>query len=274
MPTVQPGLTVKSLAEVAWLVSRVGCRMIDEQVEPSSDALRGFWQNARQLQRVWDAALDEPLTSPTGVTRFQDACAQLMTTELLARVWGTILGLIDQRTGRNDLTRIATNAISGLMQIRNQMLSRLLAQPATAAAWVADLDRLRRRCDRWTDLLIGNICGRNEFFQFSFDPDRARDFAEESRDGVSGSHPVELLVEAGVRLSFLGQLPDVALESPAFEGMIQSVLGSIPAQAFHRDGSLRSQRIPNLEPVADLPARSEDVLLPGITLANLRRRFS
>ena len=272
MPIVKPGLTVKSLAEVAWLASRVGRQMIETQKEPSPAALRGFWQNTRQLQRAWDEFLNQPIADDT--TRFQEVAAQLFTTELLARVWGTILGRIDQQTGRTDLTRIATNAVSGLMLIRNRMLSSLLNQSATSVAWAADLDRLRRRCDRWTDLLIGNLCGRNEFFQFAFDPDRVRDFAEEARDSESNSHPVELLVAAGVRLSFLGQLPDVQLDSPAFEALLQSILGSIPEQAFHRDGSLRDRLIPNSDSATDATDQSDDVLLPGITLATVRRRFS
>ena len=276
MPTVEPGLTVKSLAEVAWLVSQVGRRMIETQTEPSSAALRDFWQHTRQLQRDWDEFLDDdPFGTPTDTTRFEDMAAQLLTTELLARVWATILGGIDQRTGRRDLTRIATNAVSGLLQVRHRMLAQLLNPSAPAGPWAANLDRLRRRCDRWTDLLIGNICGRDDFFQFAFDPDRARDFAEESREQDPNSHPVELLIAAGVRLSFLGRLPEVALPSPAFEGIIQSILGSIPEQAFHRDGSLRSQLLPSQDLAgANATDAAEDVLLPGISLATIRRRFS
>jgi hypothetical protein len=274
MPTVQPGLTVKSLAEVAWLVSRVGRRMVEEQIDPSSNSIRDFWQNTRRLQRDWDSVLGEPLTTPAAIERFQEVAAQLLTTELLVRVWSTILGLIDQRTGRLDLTRIAINATSGLLQNRNKLLSTVLAQP-TNSTWLMDLDRLRRRCDRWTDLLIGNICGSDECFQFAFDPDRARDFAEEARDGQNGTHPIELLLAAGVRLSFLGHLPEVALDSAAFDGLIQAILSCIPQQAFQTDGSLRTRPIPSVDAVVEPKKASEqDVLLPGLTLKDLHRRFS
>jgi len=143
----------------------------------------------------------------------------------------------------------------------------------------AELDRLRRRCDRWTDLLIGNGIGHDDLVEFAFDPDRARDFAQESNDFEPGSgpNPVEHLVTAGLRLGLLGQLPNVELEHPAFHAMIQSILGSLPTSAFHRDGSL----IPR-EPVAELTPTSElsrptpsndDVLIPGITFAQMRQRF-
>jgi hypothetical protein len=280
MTTVEPGLTVKSLAEVAWLVSRVGRQMIETQTEPSPAALRDFWQNCRSLQRGWDEILDdEPFSTPARVARFEETAAQLFATELLVRVWATILGGIDRRTGRLDLTRIATNTVSGLLQVRHRVLTHLLSPSTPTGAWAADLDRLRRRCDRWTDLLIGNLAAGDDLFQFAFDPDRARDFAVEAREHDSNSHPLELLIAAGVRLSFLGQLPEVPLHSPAFEGMIQSIVGCIPGEAFHLDGSLRAQLLPGCEP-RDSDATdptdddsSQDVLLPGISLATLRRRF-
>jgi hypothetical protein len=274
MPTVEPGLTVKSLAEVAWLVARVGRRMIEDEAEPSSTALQSFWQSTRRLQRYWDETIEVDLGSPAGRTRFEETATQLFATELLVRVWATILGCIDKRTGRQDLTRIASNSVNGLLQIRHRLLSHLLTQNVPAA-WAADLDRVRRRCDRWTDLLIGNLVGQSECFQFAFDPDRARDFAVESLESDSSSHPVELLVAAGVQLSLLGQLPEIPLGSATFERLIQSILGSIPEQAFHRDGSLRSQLLPEPKspppPMVDFP---NDIPPPGLGLPGHRRRFN
>jgi len=273
MPTVQPGLTVKSLAEIAWLVSRVGNPLIESQIAPSASAMRDFWQTTRELQRRWDDFLaDEPLKMSQDTTRFAEVAAELFSTELLVRVWSTVLGRLDQNSGRDDLTRISRNAVSGLLQIRNRLLSQLLDSPASTGTWGADLDRLRRRCDRWTDLLIGNVCGKDELVTFAFDPERARDFAEDVHDSESFAHPVELLVAAGVRLSFLGQLPEVTLESPAFEKLVKSILASIPVRAFDENGSLREQFLPMRDesPVG----RTDDVLLPGISLTALRRRFS
>lgn len=274
MPKVEPGLTVKSLAEVAWLVSRVGRRMIESQSEPSPQALRDFWQSTRQLQKAWDQILNDA----DGVkesTRLEELAAQLFTSELLARVWATVLAGIDQRTGRNDLTRIAYNAVSGLMQMRNRLLSQILLRSGATESWSADLDRLRRRCDRWTDLLIGNLSGREELFQYAFDIDRARDFAAEATESDQNAPPVELLIAAGLRLSFLGQLPDATLDSPAFTGMLQSILCSLPEHAFEDNGLLPVDMTARQLAIAPLPTgSSSDVLIPGISLTQLRRRFS
>lgn len=276
MPTVQLGLNVKSLAEVAWLVSTVAPQLISSKAAPRSVALKEFWQSTRTLQQHWSEFLDSLSDPATETTRLKDFATQVFTTELLARVWATVLGRIDQETGQNDLTRIASNAVGGLLQIRNRLVSHLLT-PDVPAACGAEIDRMRRRCDRWTDMLIGKINGRADCFQFALNPDRSRDFAEEARESNTNSHSVELLVAAGVRLSFLGQLPEIGFDSPAFEKLIQSVLGSLPDQSFDEDGILQfpAQQVESSDrkDSNDSDSCADDVLLPGLSLENLKRRF-
>lgn len=268
MPAVEQGLTVKSLAEIAWMLSRVGQHSIQNQTEPSPQALRQFWQSTRQLQQTWDEFLSsDTCLAADSKSHFEEVAAQVFTTEMLARVWGTILASIDRRTGRQDLTRIAANSVSGLLQIRQRLLTQLLKQNVSGS-WAADLDRLRRRCDRWTDLLIGNICGGEEVFQFAFDADRAKDFAEEAAESGTTTRPVEYLIAAGVRLSFLGQLPNVTLDSPAFAALTQSVLTSVPEQAFEEDGTLPSRRLR-----ADGPSDLNS-LIPGLDWSRFQGRHS
>lgn len=278
MPTVQPGLNVKSLAEVAWLVARLAPGMIQTHSTPPSTALREFWQSNRALQQHWDEFLDVQGSTIIEQTRFEEVATQLFTTEMLARVWATLLGRLDEETGGNDLTRIAANSVSGLLQIRNRLVSCLLL-PEVPPAWGAEMDRLRRRCDRWTDLLIGKVCGGGDYFQFAMNPDRARDFAEEARAGDPCAPSVELLVAAGVRLSFLGQLPEIGFDSPAFERLIQSILRCLPEVMFDQNGTLR---IPSPSGADQAGSKDSDgcavscadnVLIPGISLDNLKRRF-
>lgn len=265
MPTVQPGLTILSLAEVAWLVSRAGRQFIAGHAEPSSEALKEFWQATRQLQRSWDETLE---SGPLDQNQLSDLLARVLATDMVCRTWGTALGCLEKRNGRNDLTRIAANVIGGLLQIRNRVLSAILSDPTLPSAWGAEQDRLRRRCDRWTDLLIGTLCGFDNFYQFAVDADRARDFAEESQ-AHSPERPVELLMAAGLRLSFLRQLPEVSLDTAAYERLIQSILASLPEQAFSSSGLMKSVEF------GESNAKPDDsVLIPGFSLEKLRRRFS
>lgn len=290
MPKVECLLTIRSLGEVAWLASRVGRQIIELKAEPTPNALRAFWQTLRELQRRWTAELDS-YSVPGGITavdgdssesyvsRLHTLAAQVYTTEMAARVWATILAGIDLQTGKSDLTRVAINSVNGLLQIRHYVISKLLGLPAHTISQAAELDRLRRRCDRWTDLLIGNVMGQDDIIEFAFDAERARDFAQESNDydSCSGPNPVDHLVAAGLRLGFLGQLPEVTLDHPDFNAFVQSILSSLPDQSFHRDGSLIGQEerhpMQTANEATATTSKDDDVLLPGISFAKLRQRF-
>lgn len=211
MLTVEPATTVNSLPEVAWLIEQ-GRQMIDEEVEPPAEVLREFWKTTRQLQKSWDWILEEgPLAVLLDTKGFEEALARLFATELLARLWGTIEGCIDERTGRTDRIRVTEAIIKGLTKIRHRLLVTTVTDSTLPSSWASKLDRLHRRYDRWTDLLIGNICGTNEFFQFAINPDRARDFAEEARDGAD-PRSVIMLLEVGASLSLHSHLPEMSLE--------------------------------------------------------------
>ena len=295
MRPVEVGLSVKSLVEVALLASRVGRCAIEDRCEPSPNSLRDFWQQTRELQKHWTAQLDAwSAEADLELSQLTELSTQLFASELLSRVWSTVLLGIDQQTGRDDLSRVVRNAVSGLLQVRHGVMSRLLQQPESLSKHVAEIERMRRRCDRWTDLLIGNLAGSRDLFEFAFEVERARDFATESMeyDPSTGPHPVEHLVAAGLRMAFIGQLPDTPLAEPAYLRLVQSILGALPQEAFHRDGSLRSvlERRVSSRALRDepLPAALLDVLtnesatataetpdpiaFPGISFSKLRRR--
>ena len=162
--------------------------------------------------------------------------------EMVVRTWGTILARLDLRREKDDLIRLSRNAVNGLLQIRNGILSRLLMVPDSSSGRLTEIDRLRRRCDRWTDLLLGPIATGCGCFEFAFDEERARDFGEEGRiaDPGTGPHVVEHLVSAGLRLAFIQHLPIEEVDVPEFDCLARSILSNIPHQAFHRDGSLRT----------------------------------
>ncbi len=296
MHSTEVGLSVSSLADVALLASRIGRIAIENQTEPPAAALREFWQQSRELQQMWTSRLDQwtPAADPQ-LRQLSQLATQMFGCELMTRVWSTVLLGIDRQTGRDDLSRIARNAVSGLLQIRHGVMSRLLQLPESATPRVAEIERLRRRCDRWTDLLIGNLAGNSDLFEFAFDVDRARDFALESIqfDPSTGPHPVEHLVAAGLRMAFLGQLPESQLTDPAFQRLVQSILGALPQAAFHEDGSLRSlleRRVSSRilrdklmpasllggilvsDPATPATEAPDTIPFPGINFTQIRRR--
>lgn len=259
------GLSTRSLAELALVISRVSRSVLDESVIPSVASIRSFWQSTRTLQQRWLMELDDWSASGTlDVEMLERLAPRVFTCEMVVRTWGTILVGLDHQRGHDDLIRLSRNAVNGLRQIRNGLLSRLLMIPETDSPRLQEIDRLRRRCDRWTDLLLGPIATSCGCFEFAFDEERARDFGEEglTADPATGPHAVEHLVSAGLRLAFIQHLPTAEIDEPQFVSLAQSILSNIPPQAFHRDGSLRSlleQRIAaSRMRLESEPARTDD----------------
>ena len=114
-------------------------------------------------------------------------------------------------------------------------------------------DRLRRRAERWTDLLVGHLAGMHDVSEFAFDPRRASDFAEDwrYRCGLQGSRHAWPLVLASLRAAFQ---PVLSPESPNAElnaRIAASILACFPAELFDSTGLLRSLWLMRLTNIAE-----------------------
>ena len=243
MPAQNRGLSPRSLAELALVLSRVAGSVVTEAAVPSGDSLRKFWQNCRTLERNWSNQLERwSAAGNSDVEVLARMAPSLFTAEMVARTFATILAELDHAHGTDDMVRVARSAVSGLMRVRNGLLSRLLLIPEAEFEAVLSLERLRRRCDRWTDLLLGAIVCQNTTFEFAFDAERARDFRDDHQnaDQPHASTAVDNLISAGMLLTFLQHLPDTPIEEPELLLLMQAILSAIPKTTFHRDGSFRS----------------------------------
>lgn len=268
MSQPERGLSARSLAELALIISRVARTCCDDSGIPSIASLRAFWQSSRLLEQRWTKYLDEwSAAERLDVEALKRISHRIFTSEMLVRTWSTVLAGIDRRRGSDDLLRLGRNAVNSLARVRNGVLARLLRVPDANAMDVMEIDRLRRRCDRWNDLLIGSMFVRSECLEFAFDSERARDFSEESlsTDPAIGPHPAEHFISAGLRLNFIRHLSVEPIEEPEMVCLIKSILSNIPPSALHRDGTFRSlleQRIASggqhLERRAVIPIFSHD----------------
>ena len=236
------GISPRSVAELALVVSRLGYGTVDRANPASPSSIRTFWQSHRQLQQRWMKLLDAGSTPKlSDLTLLERLAPRIFTCEMLVRTWGTYLAALDRQQGSTDLTRICRNIVTGLFQLRLELLSRLICLSEAPEERIRSLDRLRRQCDRSTDLLVGMVGTDADPFEFAFDPERARDFHESAVvvDPGIWPNPVEDLVSAGLRLNFIQQLTAEPVDEPEFAIMMQSILASLPDFDFTRNRVLR-----------------------------------
>ena len=74
---------------------------------------------------------------------------------------------------------IARSVLLGHLEARHRVLTLLVRGPGVDSAVAMKLNHLRRRTERWTDLLVGYLAGIHNCGQFAVDPQRAKDFSKD-----------------------------------------------------------------------------------------------
>ena len=197
---------------------------------PDAAALQRVGGRASRCFQHWRDELIAEATPPL--------YAVLFAAELPLRVWCTAAALPRFRSAG---PAVADAVFGELLDLRCLALQALAADYGLTAKEAASLDRFRRRCERWTDVLIGPLTSRTGKADFAFQPDRARDFADPNPGDVEHDASWPLIV-GGLRLTFAAvgnqyQGPGNRVGEAASE-LAAAMLASIPWSAFDGDGCL------------------------------------
>ena len=149
--------------------------------EPVSDRCLGpYLQHSRQRHRAWRqavAGIDAlPPSDDGAVARcLRELLAEVLATEMFTRVWTAVLCQSDLACGVVHSDPIARHVLVGVLEVRSLLMTRLVDGGPHPLETLQQADALRRRCDRWTDLLIGELSSRHDVSRFAVNPSRARE---------------------------------------------------------------------------------------------------
>ncbi|HUG89451.1 MAG TPA: hypothetical protein VML55_01370 [Planctomycetaceae bacterium] len=218
-------MKLRQIAEAAVYVSAHSQAFIERPAARRERPLTEFWLLSRRRLHDWMAATDDFLlrsvgggapTPATGDGSLTALLHEMFAAELLARVWSATLAAVDRNCAADRYQRLSRNVFIGHLQARHRALSLIADGRQLPAAEILRMDQLRRRCERWTDVLVGHLVCRYGVEDFAFDAARARDFGRtQYRHGeVSPREPVWELTLAGVGVSFPDslRLPPVPAE--------------------------------------------------------------
>ena len=173
---------------------------------------------------------------------------EILVTDILTRVWATVLAASDLNRGSRDATPIARHTFNGHLDVRNRALRLVLHDLQMPAAEVARVDRLRRKAERWTDILIGHLTLNFQLDEFAHEPERAVEFGEGQIHEIlrATDEPLWEFILTGIRLAFTQQQETVPSEEWN-QGIVRSVLGSFPADSFDEFGTFKGIRRVRIE---------------------------
>ncbi len=159
---------------------------------------------------------------------------EILSGEVLTRVWTAVLCLHDRQHGGTEFESLARSIMIGHMEARHRVLLLLVRGPGIDAEGAVKLNHLRRRSERWTDLLVGRLARFGDVAEFAVDADRAVEFSRdlEFQTDQEGGRQAWRLLQASLRAAFQCGLAPVSPNADLNAQIASAILACFPADLF------------------------------------------
>ncbi len=240
----------RQLVEIAGIVAYHAPAVVLANQAPGTHHLDQYWASSKSRYESWSRHLKvlaslppEPLN--TDLDRWielRGVLDEIFLSEMLTRVWTAVLAARDRRLGISEAEPLARSVLGTQLEARHRAMALLLHGRGLSIQQAASLNRLRRRVERWTDVLIGGMSHLGDVREFAIEPDRADDFAAAlawQRRQPGGQQAWRLTMVSLANAFQAGLCPDPA-NPDANARITASILGCFQAEVFDSTGSLQS----------------------------------
>lgn len=199
----------RELIEVAIMVSQRKTNAVSAVADADAH-YHDYWLHSRSRLHVWHKALQSYYSylregGTQLFTHFPDAESiihEILLSEVLTRIWTAESARYDEGTGANEFEPISRNVFISHEDARHRTLRLLTLGTGFSSDELTSLNRLRRSCERWTDLLLSNYASELDVQHLAFDTDRMLDFADEHRRAAHQQKQQWRLLAASARHAF------------------------------------------------------------------------
>lgn len=275
----------RDLVEVAGLVALNGPLFIGSSSSPSATYLEQYWSASRCRFDSWSRAFKGHATMAAEPSRedcdkwiaMRAVLDEIFVSEMLTRVWTAVIVARDRAMGTDTAEPIARNVLATHLEARRRGLALLLQPSGFNTQQAVTLNRLRRRVERWADVLVGGLVHICDVREFAVDPERAEDFAVDlaQQRHERGGRQAWRLTLVSLRNAFQTGLSPVAANPDANARIAAGILGCFQEELFDSTGVLQSLWMMRLSANAsDAQGMIRELLQPGDKPAdsNSRRR--
>ena len=265
-------VSLRQIAETAAFASARSMLLIESSTPISDEQLHNYWKCCRGRLIDWLRNIDD-LSSQAAdradgdhLVLWQSAVPilnEIFVSEILTRVWAATLTAMDMTRGSTQASPIARHTLTGHNEARNRALTLMVKGMDVPLGSLSQVDRLRRKAERWSDLLCGHLVLNFQLEEFAFEPDRAVEFGQSQMREIlrATDEPVWEFVLTGIRLAFK-TMPDETPPSDAWNrGIIRHVLGSFPPDCFDDFGQFKGLRRSRIERGSERSDRLAEALL-------------
>lgn len=252
----------RELVELAAIVSAHGPTLIEGRARLSRSGINQYWtasksrldrwgQSLNRFHRAVESGDDKLMQCAWTFTR--GVAEEVLTGEVLTRVWAAVLSEHDRRQGADEASAVARSVMLGHLEARHRVLTLLVRSPGVPTDDGVRLNQLRRRAESWTDMLVGYLVGLVDPAGFAIDPRRAHDFAEDlsARGKLSGGRHAWSIVQASLHAAFRNALATASPNEDLNEQIASAILASLPPDLFDASGALQSVWLRRMLNVSD-----------------------
>jgi hypothetical protein len=242
----------RELVDLAAVVAAHTPALLRSARNIPEESVEAYWVASKSRLDRWGRALKRlTAVAQAGGLRpnspehraFRGILEEILAGEVLTRVWSAAMCAYDQTHGADQMEPVARSVLIGQIEARHRVLTILVGRSGLTAEEAMRLDALRRRTERWADLLVGHLAAEYDVSGFAVDPDRARDFADDfaqqrQQEGGRFTWPMVL---ASLRAAFCEWL-EPASPNPDLNAQIAaSILTCFPAEVFDGIGTIQSE---------------------------------
>ena len=231
---------VRDLLELGALVAVHGPTLIHSQCALAAGSAQQYWTASKCRLERWSRVLRQcaPPTTASELEaardwqRIRPLIEEILGSELLTRLWTATAAACDRRRNQAELEPLARSIYVGHLEARNRALNVMVYGRGFDASEAVVLNRLRRRIERWCDMLLAHLAPSVDVVEFAFEADRAREFAGDLHHDRS-PRAVDLawqLVLASLRASF-----QTGLTARSPNADLNQQIGSSILAIFHAD---------------------------------------
>jgi len=251
---------VRDLVEVAGIVAYHGPSLVRTTQAIPQAPLAQYWATSRCRLENWHrtlkqystlAALERPLATDDWLA-LRSTLDEIFVSEILCRVWTAVLVGRERRQGGGSDEPLARSTFQSHMDARQRALVLLLHSQAFTTEQAVSINRLRRRAERWSDLLLGGLVDDLPDAEFAVDPDRAREFGDDllRRRQAPGGRQAWRLTLVSLRGAFQSGLAPQTANADANARITASILGCFSSELFDSTGLVKSLWMTRLSAVA------------------------
>lgn len=249
-------MTIGEVLELAAIITSHAPLLIDGQEPLPTQSLSLYWSASKCLQQRWARALkqaletskradDQAQTQPRRERRESAATRALIDEifagEVLTRVFAAIVTSHERRRQTTDAEPIVRSVLTGHLESRRRALSLLASGLPIDTGDGPEINRRRRRAERWNDLFIGRLQAYGDVNEFAFEPETADQFANDFREqGRRADGLGWTLVTASLRAASRGMFAAGGGNRDLRQQIGAAVLGCFGPDAFDALGLPRT----------------------------------